>query len=254
VLPISGNNGQRLLAELGRGDRAEANDEVWFDPEAEPSATLLDPADSRGLVIVFAELGPAVSVTRNKGASMMGRIGASYLFPIPLRIELAVRQAAFAIPAGGGGFAEAAVEGLVSLDFAPFELGLSTGYQSFANSHTGWTIGQYLRAGHRDGLFVELRARFMPLNSDFFGGIEGRQIIPMVPRLSLSLAGGGGSGVGFGHVGVEIHVTGQGRRGTLLLNPALGFQHVQWDTSDEGADRFHALTGPSVVLRVEWRP
>jgi len=157
------------------------------------------------------------------------------------------------VPRDDAARATGAAEVLASLDLPAFELGLTMGWQSFNENTTGLLLGHYLRWGYRDGFLIEVRTRFLLPPADFFGGVEGRMVIPMDRRASMTLAGGGGSSVGFGLIGVQIHAIGQGGRGSLLLNPAVGFLHTQWWS--EGHDgRYHALTGPAVSLRVEYRP
>jgi hypothetical protein len=252
VLTVQGNDGTQLVAELGRGDRAAVGDEVYVGKELVLTESIADPFPSRPLAQVGVELVPGVSLAES-GVMGLGRAWVSYSFQFPMRVEIALRQGMLTVPRDDGARATGAAEVLASLDLPAFELGLTMGWQSFNEDTTGLLLGHYLRWGYRDGFLIELRTRFLLPPADFFGGVEGRVVIPMDRRASMTLAGGGGSSVGFGLIGVQLHAIGQGGRGSLLLNPAVGFLHTQW--WDDGPEhRYHALTGPAVSLRVEYRP
>ncbi len=253
VIRVVGNDGSQLVAEVGRGDRVRLGDRVYTGGALEPTEQLTDPHPIRPLTQVGVELVPAVSLS-DPGVVGLGRAWASYSFGFPMRVEIALRQGVLAVPRGGEAVVGGAAEVLASLDLPAFEIGLTGGYQRFENPGGGVLLGHYLRFGYRDGFLVEVRTRFLLPPADFFGGVEGRIVIPMDRLASLTLEGGGGSSVGFALIGVQVHAIGQGGRGSLLINPGVGFVLNQWVERGTFDDRWHELAGPAIAMRVEYRP
>ncbi len=253
VIRVVGNDGTQLVAEVGRGDQARIGDEVYAGGALEPTERLTDPRPARPLAQVGIELVPAVSLS-DPGVVGLGRAWVSYSFGFPMRVELALRQGVVALPRNGDPVAGGAAEVLASLDLPAFEIGLTAGYQRFENPGGGVLLGHYLRFGYRDGFLIEVRTRFLLPPADFFGGVEGRIVIPMDRLASMTLEGGGGSSVGFALIGVQIHAIGQGGRGSLLLNPGVGFVLNQWEERSGYDHRSTQLAGPAIAMRVEYRP
>ncbi len=261
VIRVRGNDGTRLVAELGRGDRARVGDAVTTAPGMEPTEELVTPRAHRDLLMVGTQVIPAVSLA-DPGVAGFGRVWASYAFRFPMRVEVALRQGMLGVPSTGQTFARGAVDGTVSLDLPGFEIGLSVGWQQFNEQTTGVLLGHYLRWGFRDGFLFEVRTRFLLPPANVLGGIEGRVLIPMDRVASMTLSGGGGSSIGYGLVGVELRARGQGGHGTLLINPAVGFLLTEWwedvEITANGETtidtRYRQLAGPGLSLRVEYRP
>ncbi|MDP7112278.1 MAG: hypothetical protein QGH45_09950, partial [Myxococcota bacterium] len=115
VIRVVGNDGQQLVAEVGRGDRARLGDEVYAGSSLEPTERLADPRPIRPLPAVGVELVPAISLS-DPGVVGLGRAWVSYSFRFPMRVEVALRQGVLAVPRDGGPVVGGAAEVLASLD------------------------------------------------------------------------------------------------------------------------------------------
>ncbi len=277
VLRVVAKDPTQLVAELGRGDRARVGDAVDRAEGLEPTEELMTPTSSRPALTASVQLTPAVSL-EGPGVLGLGRVTVGFIFPIPLRIEAALRQGFVAVPTDGlPGHSGYALEGLATLDLDPFEVGLAVGYQRFRGPTTGLVLGHYIRAGFRDGLCFEVHTRFLLGTDNPFGGVEGRGQIPLGRSAWLSLEGGGGSSIGFGLVGTRIQLRGQGGRGSWSINPAVGFAGTwygksvpwaeycearpdDWDCDPENeevqqgpVELWNTMVGPAISVTVEAR-
>ncbi len=260
VVPIDSATDQHVVLLLGRGDVVKRGDEVlWGGSIGPATARIVSPGSWRNQLSFLLELTPGFSLSVwSPGYHVAGRLRAAWALPIPMRLEVGLEHVSLGFVPDGRPFVGGDVQVLAELDLEPFGMGISGGYQSLGLDHTGVTLGGQVRVGFRDGLHVDVRARFLVGANDPFGGVEGRGVIPFTDLVGLSLEGGGGSGQGFARLGLVVHAFGQGGPGTLLVNPGLGLQVMGWtglaDRSDVWSGTRISHVGPSVTLRIEWRP
>ena len=260
IVEVDAVTDAHLVLLLGRGDVVRRGDVVyWGGNTGARTARIVGPKPWRNQLSFVLEPSPGFSASVwSPGSHVQGRLRVAYALPVPVRFEVGLEHFSLGFVPDGQPFVGGDVQVTAELDLAPFGLGISGGYQSLGLDHTGGTIGGYLRGGFRDGLHMEVRARFVIGGNNAFGGVEGRGVIPFSDSVGLSLEGGGGSRQGFGRIGIVLHPFGQGGPGTLILNPSLGMQIMGWTGLSDRGDPWSGSrvnhVGPAVSVRVEWRP
>ncbi len=161
-----------------------------------------------------------------------------------------------------------------SYDTRLFELGLGVGVASNdeaqAVERAGLSIRQIGRLGARDGVNLEVRNTFLLFEevgyeSAFrYGATVATATTPLTPRFALFARGGGGViGFAFGELGLRVLAVGNGDRGSLLIDAALGGAVVrdrdqqcrvegQGEWAWEQCETVN-LGGPMIGLGMEWR-
>lgn len=136
-------------------------------------------------------------------------------------------------------------------------------------THSAFTLSQYVRLGARDGVNLSLRNLLLLHNSDssessgfIYGGTLGRLTIPLDRRNDIFLEGGGGvMGYWLAGAGVGTWIVGNGSPGSWKLSISAGAAGV-WgtkqvttitDTSTSSYDEDVELAGPMVAFGVTRR-
>ena len=260
VVEVEAVTDDAVILMLGRGDVVRPGAEVlWGGTMGSRTARLAGPTPWRNQLAFVLELAPGLSAsTWSPGTHVMGRLRAAWALPIPMRVEVGLEHFSLGFTPDGAVWSGGDVQFTAELDLAPFGIGLSGGYQDLGLSHAGPTVGGYVRGGFRDGLHLELRARFVVGASNNLGGIEGRGVIPFNDLVGLTLEAGGGSDQGYARIGIVVYPFGQGGSGTLILNPSLGMSLMGWTGLGDRGDPWSGTTvnhvGPAATVRVEWRP
>lgn len=130
---------------------------------------------------------------------------------------------------------------------------------------TRLAVSQYARLGERDGLSVSLTNHVALVEDEDCQRVGGEYVcgpkdefhwaaiyvdvlVPVISRGWLVFRGGGGHvGMANGEVGFRLLVRGNGGTGSVFVTPLVGGAMIR---NDEDSRR----TGPSVAVRVEWRP
>lgn len=260
VVPVDLATDEGGLLLLGRGDVVRPGDEVVVGgPARRLSRRLIGPTPWRNQLGIDLTLVGGVSANVwSRGGHFMGRARVWYAAPVPVRFEISTEHLPVAAGEGAKPWAGGDLQGLVELDLPFFGVGVSGGYQWLHLNHSGPTVGALVRGGFRDGMHLEVRARFLPGAPNPFGGVEGQGVIPFSQGVGLVLQGGGGSQIGFARIGLRLHVFGQGGPGTLVLAPMVGMSLVGYQVLSDPDQPFSGTAynqvGPSLGLGIELRP
>jgi hypothetical protein len=252
VIEVRQVQGNRALADLGRGEQANTGDSV------EPTQRLANPtpvlaervghdAWIRGTVrpmFNFGEVNVA-SLTDLAGGWYYGPLHLqARLSPLGLSAPQAVNLANFHVLAGyqndvaefavGGGYFfnrfQARYEGqcddggIVALKSDEATAGASAEEPPrYMCRQAGPSVVQQLRLGSVDGVNLRLTNSLAIDDGKFrFGYLEGSFDFPVARSINLYAAGGGSAGAQFGEIGTRTYFRGVGGRDTLILTTGIG--------------------------------
>jgi len=251
----------RSVAHLGRGDEAQAEDEV--SGTSEPiSESVIGPRWIPFEWRVSFALRPFLDTSDSSNAVglLTDAMVAYYFAGAPLRIEAGVEPLGLA--AGGGAQHNPAVA-VVDLAFTSpfFEFGIGTGFSVLAQGVTNYETGavtptgsqvdplivEVLRIGQIDGLNLIWHSAIASTSGQGFQfrAAETDLNLPITTRLTIFLDGAGGNGYGFGDLGIRTYLGGVGGPGTTILSLGLGGAIIM--------DGVKSLGGPSLLLGAEFR-
>jgi hypothetical protein len=251
----------RAVAHLGRGDEAQAEDEVFGTSEP-ISESVIGPRWIPFEWRVSFTLRPFLDTSDSSNAVglLTDAMVAYYFAGAPLRVEAGVEPLGLAV---GGGAQHNPAIAVADLAFtSPFlEFGIGTGFSVLAQGTTNFEFGgvtpngsvvdplivEVLRIGQLDGLNLIWHSAIASTNGQGFKfrAAEADLNIPITSRLTIFLDGAGGDGYAFGDFGIRTYLGGVGGPGTTILSLGLGGASV--------IDGDKSFGGPSLLLGVEFR-
>lgn len=284
------------VAEIDVLGDARARVELGLN-EAVPLGALARPTDAQvtsrsitaprvpGITEISFMARPFLALGTLGGGALMDAT-VTHRFDIPLTLDLFVTPLAFGAARDGGNVLTFGVDGVVSYDTTPFQVGLGVGTSRAANpdlpsqvaeepdiaSAMIFTTSQFARLGPRDGLNLTVLNFFDLYEGEFsFGGLTATAQIPTNAFMNntwLILRGGGGARTGhfFGELGIRVLVRGNGLPGSIFMTPTVGGGAVTsvtyercspYELPPERSDGYclNQVTygGPMIGFGMEWR-
>lgn len=253
VIEVRQVQGNRALADLGRGEQANIGDSV--EPTLRPANPTPVLAERVGHdAWIRGTLRPMFNFGEVNVASLTDLAGGWYYGPLHLQARLSplglsapqsVNLANFHILAGyqndvaefavGGGYFfnrfQARYEGqcddggIVALKSSDAAVGSGAVSEPprYTCRQAGPSVVQQLRLGSVDGVNLRLTNSLAIDSGKFrFGYLEGSFDFPVARSINLYVAGGGSAGAQFGEVGTRTYFRGVGGRDTLILTTGIG--------------------------------
>lgn len=254
VIEVRQVQGNKAIADLGRGELADVGDSV--EPTQRPANPAPWLAERVGHVAwVRATVRPMFNFGKVNVASLTDLAGGWYwnslhlqarLSPFGVSVPQTVHLTNFHILAGyqndvaefavGGGYFfnrfQARNEyqcddgGIVALKDEAGASTTSGGIKEpprFTCRQAGPSVVQQLRLGSVDGVNLRLTNSLAIDSGKFrFGYLEGSMDFPVARSINLYAAGGGSAGVKFGEIGTRTYFRGVGGRDTLILTTGIG--------------------------------
>lgn len=278
IKTISAN---RAVVEVGLNEALATGTPVRFTKH-QYSPNYISPPRNAGMTEFSFTARPFIALgTLGGGAIIDASLTRRFEAPVALDVRLAPLGFALTNKGNAGVFAAHA---FVSYDTRLFQVGLGAGASKFEvddlpymlspgqeapeATRFGFSAGQFVRLGARDGLNLTATTNFVVRDEQFdFGGLSAEMQIPMGSFLSdtwLVMRGGGGlPGHTFGEVGLRTLVRGNGNKGSVFVTPTLGGADIT--TRSYGECEWSVMPGeqclidtdyggPMVGVTVEWRP
>lgn len=279
VVSLERVEGDRSVAQLGRGDSAEVGDVIEATGEPTTASIVAPGAVPFSWRLQFA-LRPFVNLNSSSNAvGLLTDAMVSYYFAeAPVRVEAGIQPLGLA---AGGGSQHNPLIAVADVAYTDtyFELGIGTGFallqpvpgvcfatggftnnnacnQSNGSTEADPLVVETLRLGALDGLNVSGMAAIGSSSGTFSssgsaGGFVVRSVraelnLPVATHFSLYLAGGGASNTyAYGELGARTYLNGVGGPGTLIVSGGLGGAGL--------SDGSQSLSGLSLALGFELR-
>lgn len=253
VLEVRQVQGQRAIAELGRGDNASPGDTAELSERPPSHSIAFAPRVGydkwvRGTVRPFLNFGEI-------DVGSVTDLAFGYYWHA-LHVQARVAPLGFSVPHG---VSATNLQFIASYSNDLAEFGIGTGYSHhefqtlseydcsssgfltgkaiaggtsadgavrpdrFTCAQSGATVVQHLRLGSMDGLNLRVTNTLTISGGQFrFGYLEGSIDIPLTREFNLYGAGGGATGIGWGELGMRTYLRGVGGHDTLILSTGLG--------------------------------